>query len=622
MIEPPPFLKRFSSRSGTMSNEPFVMRIASTAVLGLTAVWLFSRFASITASQVQSYTGLSTQDRRKRKTRLDTWIREQQLYALTSIVAAFGPDGKNAPGTSSGCMIASPSRPGSYLDQANENENYFFQWTRDGSLCLRVVLRKLREAELGEVIGMNEEDPKCLDTLIKQFVSMNRKLQFTENQSGGPFTGGLGEPKFEVSGAPFEGCWGRPQNDGPAIRASTLIRYARHLLENHTDQKAQAEARRFIESNLYSKDNSHSFIFMDINHICGTWRLPTFDLWEEVKATNGGHFYTLMVQRRALQDMIDLINFQPEFQPSDANVLQKYYSIISEMDARLEDFWNPSGLDRREGGPGCNPEAEQAKKPDGSFGVSGAGDNKIIADCVGLISDCVLKKPHILPTLDRLHGQPKPFQTDTAVLLAINHTAEFDSESIWAPWSERSLATLDRLVDIFSAIYKINNNKGKKDGIAIGRYPEDNYDGKGSSIGHPWFLCTNSVAETLYLTAQHFKQTGTITITPTNVSLFRRLIPEIDLPGSEPFKVQRGSETFTRLVVGIREWADSFIEDVSMRWAGGGLHGPRGGCGSQGSRMSEQIHRESGHMRGARELTWSYASFLTAIDARDGKAPN
>ncbi|EGG06978.1 family 15 glycoside hydrolase [Melampsora larici-populina 98AG31] len=542
------FLKRLPSRSGNPSHQQVVALVASTAALSVAGLWLSRHFSNFSPSKAFPFVSRGQQNSKEKEPKLglDGWIHYQKLFALTSIVAAFGPDGKNATGTSTGCMIASPSRPGSYLDPENENENYFFQWTRDGSLCLRTILRKLEEVEMGELIGLENEDFNRLDDLIKGFIIMNRKLQFLDNPSGSPWNGGLGEPKFLVNGTPFEATWGRPQNDGPAIRASTLIRYAKHLVETHTDQQAQIEGLKFIESTLYSKGDPNSFISMDINHVCETWRLPTFDLWEEVKATNGGHFYTLMVQRRAVQDMLDFVSSRPYFQPADETILHKYRNTLVEMDTRLEEFWNPEGVGKREGGPGWN--------------------SKIIEDCLRLISDQVLNKPHILPTLDRLD-------------------------------------------DVFSAVYKINSQQSKLDGIAIGRYPEDNYDGKGSSVGHPWFLCTNTVAETLYLTAHHFKKTGSITITPISLTFFQRFISDLEIPENTPLVISRGSEMFTKLVKGIKQWADTFLEDVR-------------GYGSLGSKMSEQIHRETGMMRGARELTWSYASFLTAIDARDGKAPN
>lgn len=41
---------------------------------------------------------------------------------------------------------------------------------------------------------------------------------------------GLGEPKFNVDMTEFTGSWGRPQRDGPALRATAMISYANWLI--------------------------------------------------------------------------------------------------------------------------------------------------------------------------------------------------------------------------------------------------------------------------------------------------------------------------------------------------------------------------------------------------------
>jgi glucoamylase len=52
-----------------------------------------------------------------------------------------------------------------------------------------------------------------------------------ENPSGGLGNGrGLGEPKFMADETPFTGSWGRPQRDGPALRATTMIELGWWLL--------------------------------------------------------------------------------------------------------------------------------------------------------------------------------------------------------------------------------------------------------------------------------------------------------------------------------------------------------------------------------------------------------
>lgn len=52
--------------------------------------------------------------------------------------------------------------------------------------------------------------------------------------------------KFEVDRTPFTGNWGRPQRDGPALRASVLMAFAKNYLK--VDAPA---ARDYIARHLY-----------------------------------------------------------------------------------------------------------------------------------------------------------------------------------------------------------------------------------------------------------------------------------------------------------------------------------------------------------------------------------
>lgn len=74
---------------------------------------------------------------------------------------------------------------------------------------------------------------KSLEPLIQQYISAQANLQTVNNPSGGLCSGGLAEPKFEVNLTPFTGAWGRPQRDGPALRATALIAYSRYLIVSH-----------------------------------------------------------------------------------------------------------------------------------------------------------------------------------------------------------------------------------------------------------------------------------------------------------------------------------------------------------------------------------------------------
>jgi glucoamylase len=69
-----------------------------------------------------------------------------------------------------------------------------------------------------------------LQSTIEQYISAQAQVQTISNPSGDLSTGGLAEPKFNVNETAFTGPWGRPQRDGPALRATALIAYANYLI--------------------------------------------------------------------------------------------------------------------------------------------------------------------------------------------------------------------------------------------------------------------------------------------------------------------------------------------------------------------------------------------------------
>ena len=123
------------------------------------------------------------------------WMDEQKAYSIQYMMENISPAG-----TAPGAVVASPSR---------DNPNYFYHWVRDGSLVTDVV------------VGLDElatgQDKAFYDRTLDDLIDFSRQLQLTPNLSGG-----LGEPKFNVDGSAFQGAWGRPQDDGPALRAIAL----------------------------------------------------------------------------------------------------------------------------------------------------------------------------------------------------------------------------------------------------------------------------------------------------------------------------------------------------------------------------------------------------------------
>ena len=114
---------------------------------------------------------------------LDEWIQDQRKTSFRYLLENIGPNGTNAKDTPPGTVLASPSR---------EAPNYYYQWVRDAAITMGDVVK-----EYGKTA-----DP-ALREIIDYYADMQGLLQNTFNPSGGYTTGGLGEPKFMVDGAPF-----------------------------------------------------------------------------------------------------------------------------------------------------------------------------------------------------------------------------------------------------------------------------------------------------------------------------------------------------------------------------------------------------------------------------------
>ncbi len=165
-----------------------------------------------------------------------------------------------------GMVVASPSK---------ENPNYYYDWVRDTALTMRSLV------DYYELTG----DAK-IKKLILTWVDAEA---FRQNL---PTFSGLGEPKYNIDGSGFEGPWGRPQNDGPALRALTMIKFARLLL-------TQGQEDYVLKKLYHGILPADSVIKKDLEYTAYNWQAASFDLWEEEK---GMHFYTLLSQHTALQE--------------------------------------------------------------------------------------------------------------------------------------------------------------------------------------------------------------------------------------------------------------------------------------------------------------------------------
>ncbi|MFM8270452.1 MAG: glycoside hydrolase family 15 protein, partial [Pseudomonadota bacterium] len=123
---------------------------------------------------------------------LEKWIPQQEQIAFRNLLRNISPAG-----TAKGVVVASPSR---------QDPDYWYHWIRDAALVMDVIVDAYAQTSLPD------QKAYFLD-LLWNYVEFSRLNQMTPTPSGGP-----GEPKFNVDGTAFVGPWGRPQNDGPALR--------------------------------------------------------------------------------------------------------------------------------------------------------------------------------------------------------------------------------------------------------------------------------------------------------------------------------------------------------------------------------------------------------------------
>ncbi|WWD20210.1 hypothetical protein CI109_104686 [Kwoniella shandongensis] len=510
---------------------------------------------------------------RDRPTRFDDWVEAEVKLAELMILRNTGP----VAGAKDGLVIASPSK-----GERADLPDYFYTWTRDSALTISSLLPFFlpssylhpyqHPASSSRPAPFADNVTQILyEGLMREYIASQAELQIVQNPSGGLMDGGLNEPKYQVDGSAFDGNWGRPQRDGPALRALAMIPYANYLLD-----RALPLDLSYIHNNLYRANELKvpgMVIKNDLEEVAHGWWKGGFDLWEEV---DGHHLFTLLVSMRALQAGA---LFARRLNDSGA---ADYYTRQAELiGTSLSDFWDEKrgtwlstlGYDSYQ------PSVEDSTTSD-------ATSHPTLPKREWL--DCSLP-------LSVIHAGDKTVSSTT--------TGKNTSTPNFAPSDPNVLASLRVYIKSFEGLYGINKRKRWTDGWALGRYREDVYDGVKTSKANPWYLCTFSVAQTLYLARAQFVQRGEITITNLTVPFWTELLSSSTkiLPDEVWHKHDK---SFKRAITRLGEVGDAFLQ-VGQKYSE-----------MEDGRMSEQIGREDGKERGARDLTWSYASLLEAGRAR------
>jgi len=116
----------------------------------------------------------------------------------------------------------------------------------------------------------------------------------------------------------FNEDWGRPQRDGPALRATVFIKLCQALI---------AAGNKTVAKEVY-----WPLILNDLKYVGQYWNDTGYELWEEVHGTS---FFTLNAQHRALTSGGYLAEM--------LDVPCKPCKQAPEIACLLQHFWNGTG---------------------------------------------------------------------------------------------------------------------------------------------------------------------------------------------------------------------------------------------------------------------------------------
>lgn len=217
---------------------------------------------------------------------LERWIAQQTLHSTAGLLRSISSNVIKARDgfgqvivPKKGSVVASPV-PASY----DPDPDYFFHWYRDSALVMD-ALRLMRDVV--------PEARRHFD----DFVRFSLVLSALDGRAAPPDWQSQAEPEFrkflrkDLPAAHDEAIpaetrvnpdgtlditdWPRPQHDGPALRALTVMRWGVETLEDETLLRG------------------------DLDFVLRHARMPSFDIWEEEV---GLHYYTLRLCEAALRE--------------------------------------------------------------------------------------------------------------------------------------------------------------------------------------------------------------------------------------------------------------------------------------------------------------------------------
>jgi glucoamylase len=121
------------------------------------------------------------------------------------------------------------------------------------------------------------------------------------------------------------------------------------------------------------------------------------------------------------------------------------------------------------------------------------------------------------------------------------------------------------------------------------------------STVHSRYLCTAAFAQYMYSASSEYKAAGKISVTDISKPFWDYFAPQAGLQAGQTYS--SSTARYRQATNGLNGWGDAFMRTVKY-------YTPDDGS------LAEEFNRDTGVPQGAADLTWSYASVLTAAFAR------
>ncbi|HLK70665.1 MAG TPA: glycoside hydrolase family 15 protein [Steroidobacteraceae bacterium] len=271
---------------------------------------------------------------------LTAWLEREYPIALSGMMASISPVGivKYRPGFGQrivpkrGAIVASP-----VLGNYDPDPDYFYHWFRDAALIMDALRLAFLSGSTGSValdrladfvqfsLALRELDGRQLleaSGWREQVLADHQKFLRDDAELARAHGSAVwGDTRVNADGSLDISRWARPQHDGPALRALTLMRWTRAA----TLSGALAESLETL-------------LRLDLAYVHRYAPEPCYDIWEE---DLGLHYYPMRVSAAALAQGAEWLESQPACTARDRDLARACQEKARALITLLNDFWLP-----------------------------------------------------------------------------------------------------------------------------------------------------------------------------------------------------------------------------------------------------------------------------------------